>query len=142
MAKKKFDKFVKLQIPAGKASPAPPIGPALGGAGINIMGFCKDFNDRTKGRVGDILPVVISVYADKSFTFITKEPPASSLIKKKAGIESGSAEPHATKVAKLTVADLEEIAKQKSPDMNAHDVRGAVAMLAGTARSMGIDIEG
>ena len=142
MAKqKKVVKLVKLQIPAGKANPAPPIGPALGSAGVNIMAFCKDFNARTQKQAGDILPVVISVYADKSFTFITKEPPVSRMILKEAGIESGSKVPNRDKVAKLSAAQVRKIAENKAKDMRAASIEAAAMMVKGTARSMGVDIE-
>ena len=138
--KKKVDKIIRLQIPAGKANPAPPIGPALGSAGVNIMGFCKEFNARTQKQVGDILPVVITVYGDKSFTFITKQPPMSSLIKKAAGVPKGSGVPNRDKVGKLTEAQVIEVAQRKSPDLNSRNEEAAVQMVKGTARSMGIDI--
>ncbi len=138
---KEVVKVVKLQIPAGQANPAPPVGPALGQAGVNIMEFCKRFNAETQKSAGDLLPVVISVYKDKSFTFITKQPPASALIKKAAKIASGSKEPNKTKVAKLTKAQVAEIAKQKAPDLNANDPEAAFRIIAGTCRQMGIEIE-
>lgn len=138
---KKVVKVIKLQIPAGKANPAPPIGPALGAAGVNIMAFCKDFNAKTQDRAGDTLPVEITVYADKSFTFITKEPPASGMIKKTLGIESGSKTPNRDKVGMLTALQVEEIAKKKYPDMRVRSMRSAKRMIMGTARSMGIDVE-
>ena len=138
--KKKISKIIKLQIQAGKANPAPPIGPALGAAGVNIMGFCKEFNSRTQDKVGDILPVVITVYADKSFTFITKQPPMSSLIKKEAGISAGSAVPNRDKVAKLTLEQVKEIVKKKKSDLNSRCEESSVRMVMGTARSMGVDI--
>jgi len=137
--KKKIAKFIKLQIPAGKANPAPPIGPALGGAGVNIMAFCKEFNARTQSLAGDILPVVITVYVDKTFTFITKKPPVAELLKKKLGIQKGSAIPNRTKVAKINRQQASEIAKEKMQDMNAADIDDAIDMVLGTARSMGID---
>jgi large subunit ribosomal protein L11 len=137
---KKIVKVIKLQIAAGKATPAPPIGPALGGAGINIMGFCKEFNAKTQDRVGDILPVEIYVYQDKSFTFITKQPPMSQLIKKAAGIESGSKVPNRDKVAKLTLDQVRDIAKKKQADLNAHTEEAAMLMVMGSARSMGVDV--
>lgn len=140
MAKKKIVKFIKLQIPAGKANPAPPIGPALGGAGVNIMAFCKEFNAKTQAMAGDILPVVITVYADKSFTFITKKPPIAEMLKKAAGIEKGSAIPNRNKVGKVSRKDALKIAEAKMQDMNARDVEQALMMVAGTARSMGLDI--
>ena len=133
--------YVKLQIPAGKATPAPPVGPALGQHGINIAAFTKEFNERTKNDVGLIIPVVITVYADRSFTFITKTPPASQLIKKAAGVAKGSAVPHTTKVGSLTEAQVREIAETKMPDLNANDLDAASKIIAGTARSMGITVE-
>jgi large subunit ribosomal protein L11 len=132
---------IKLQIPAGQANPAPPIGPALGQKGVNIMAFCKEFNAATQKQAGDILPVVITVYKDKSFTFITKSPPASVLIKKAAGIASGSKEPNKTKVGKLNKKQLLEIAKTKMKDLNARDDEAAMKIIAGTARQMGVEIE-
>ncbi|WP_213318206.1 50S ribosomal protein L11 [Chlamydiifrater volucris] len=140
MSNKKIVKLVKLQIPAGKANPAPPIGPALGAAGVNIMGFCKEFNAATQDRAGDILPVVITVYADKSFTFITKQPPVSSLIKKVLGLESGSRIPNRNKVGKITQEQMKAIAEQKMKDMDVVKLESAIKMVAGTARSMGIDV--
>ena len=130
--------FIKLQIPAGKATPAPPVGPALGQHGVNIMAFTKEFNERTKNDIGMIIPVVITVYADRSFTFITKTPPAAVLIKKACGLKSGSGVPNKTKVAVLKKADLQKIAEQKMPDLNAGSLEAAMSMIAGTARSMGI----
>lgn len=138
---KKVDGFIKLQIPAGQANPSPPVGPALGQKGVNIMEFCKQFNARTSEKQGLIIPVVITVYSDKSFTFVTKTPPAAVLLKKVVKVEKGSAEPNKTKVAKVTKAQLREIAQLKMPDLNAHDVEHAVSMVAGTARSMGITVE-
>jgi large subunit ribosomal protein L11 len=132
---------IKLQIPAGQANPAPPVGPALGQKGVNIMAFCKEFNAATQKQAGDILPVVITVYKDKSFTFITKSPPASVLIKKAAGIASGSKEPNKTKVGKLNRKQLLEIARTKMNDLNARDDEAAMKIIAGTARQMGVDIE-
>ncbi len=132
--------FIKLQIPAGKATPAPPVGPALGQHGVNIMAFTKEFNERTKDKAGLIIPVVITVYADRSFSFITKTPPASVLIKKACKIESGSGVPNKTKVAKITKAQLQEIAETKMPDLNAASVETAMSMIAGTARSMGVEV--
>ena len=132
--------FIKLQIPAGKATPAPPDGPALGQHGVNIMAFTKEFNERTKDKAGLIIPVVITVYADKSFSFITKTPPASVLIKKACKIESGSGVPNKTKVAKITKAQLQEIAETKMPDLNAANLDTAMSMIAGTARSMGVEV--
>lgn len=133
--------FIKLQIPAGKATPAPPVGPALGQHGVNIMSFTKEFNERTKNDAGLIIPVVITVYADRSFTFVTKTPPAAVLIKKACGIESGSGVPNKTKVAKITREQVKKIAEQKLPDLNAANVDSAMSMIAGTARSMGIAVE-
>lgn len=138
---KKVDSFIKLQIPAGQANPSPPVGPALGQKGVNIMEFCKQFNARTADKQGLIIPVVITVYSDKSFTFITKTPPAAVLLKKLTKVEKGSAEPNKTKVAKVTKSQLREIAQIKMPDLNAHDVDHAISMVAGTARSMGISVE-
>ena len=132
--------YIKLQIPAGKATPAPPVGPALGQHGVNIMAFTKDFNERTKNDAGLIIPVVITVYADRSFTFVTKTPPAAVLIKKACGIESGSGVPNKTKVAKITKGQVEKIAQQKMPDLNAANIESAMSMIAGTARSMGIEV--
>ena len=132
--------LIKLQIPAGKATPAPPVGPALGQHGVNIMAFTKDFNERTKNDAGLIIPVVISVYADRSFSFVTKTPPAAVLIKKACGIESGSGKPNTTKVAKITKEQVKKIAEQKMPDLNASSVESAMSMVAGTARSMGIEV--
>ena len=140
---KKVVGYVKLQVPAGKANPSPPIGPALGQRGLNIMEFCKAFNAATQGmEVGLPIPVVITAYADKIFTFVMKTPPATILIKKAAGIKSGSAKPHTDKVGKLTRAQAEEIAKTKMPDLTAADMDAAVRTIAGSARSMGIDVEG
>ncbi len=132
--------YIKLQIPAGKANPAPPVGPALGQHGVNIMAFTKEFNERTKNDMGLIIPVVITVYADHSFSFITKTPPAAVLIKKACGIESGSGVPNKTKVAKITKAQLQQIAELKMPDLNANTVEAAMSMIAGTARSMGVEV--
>lgn len=132
--------FIKLQIPAGKATPAPPVGPALGQHGVNIMSFTKEFNERTKNDAGLIIPVVITVYADRSFTFVTKTPPAAVLIKKACGIESGSGVPNKTKVAKITREQVKQIAEQKMPDLNAANIDSAISMIAGTARSMGIEV--
>ena len=129
---------VKLQIPAGKATPAPPVGPALGQAGVNIPGFIKDFNERTKNDIGLIIPVVITVYSDRTFTFITKTPPTPGLIKKECGIESGSGVPNKTKVANITRAQVRKIAEIKMPDLNAASIEAAESMVAGTARSMGV----
>ena len=133
--------YIKLQIPAGKATTAPPVGPALGQHGVNIMAFTKEFNERTKNDIGYIIPVVITVYQDHSFTFITKTPPAAVLIKKAAGIESGSGVPNKTKVAKLTKEQVKQIAETKMPDLNAADLDSAMSMIAGTARSMGVTVE-
>jgi 50S ribosomal protein L11 len=133
--------YIKLQIPAGKATPAPPVGPALGQHGVNIMAFTKDFNERTKADIGLIIPVVITVYADRSFTFITKTPPAAVLIKKACGIESGSGVPNKTKVAKITKAQIQQIAETKMKDLNAASIESAMSMIAGTARSMGVVVE-
>lgn len=132
--------FIKLQIPAGKATPAPPVGPALGQHSVNIMSFTKEFNERTKDKAGLIIPVVITVYADRSFSFITKTPPASVLIKKACKIESGSGVPNKTKVAKITKAQLKEIAETKMPDLNAANIDTAISMIAGTCRSMGVEV--
>lgn len=137
---KKVNAIVKLQIPAGKATPAPPVGSALGPHGINIMAFTKEFNDRTKNDAGLIIPVVITIYADRSFTFVTKTPPAPVLIKKAIGIESGSGVPNKTKVGKINKKQIEEIAQQKMPDLNAANIGSAMKMIAGTARSMGIEV--
>ena len=134
--------LIKLQIPAGKATPAPPVGPALGQHGVNIMEFCKAYNAATESQRGNVIPVEITVYEDRSFTFITKTPPAAELIKKAAGVSKGSATPHTSKVAKLTRAQVEEIARTKEPDLNANDLDAAVKIVAGTARSMGITVEG
>ncbi len=133
---------IKLQIPAGKANPAPPVGPSLGQHGVNIMEFCKQFNARTQKQEGSIIPVVISVYKDRSFSFITKTPPASDLLKKAAGIIKGSGIPHKNKVGTITQAQLEDIAKLKVEDLNASDIPAAMNVIAGTARSMGITVEG
>lgn len=137
---KRITALVKLQVPAGKATPAPPIGPALGQHGVNIMEFCKTFNERTKDQVGMIIPVVITVYEDRSFTFIMKTPPAAVLLKKAAGIEKGSGVPNRDKVATLSRDKLREIAQLKMPDLNANDIEAAMRMIEGTARSMGIVI--
>ena len=139
---KKIEAYIKLQIPAGKANPAPPVGPALGQKGVNIMDFCKQFNARTQDQEGMIIPVVITVYADRSFTFICKTPPAAVLIKKAAGLDSGSGEPNKKKVATITYAQAEEIAKTKMPDLNAASLETATDMIKGTARSMGVIVEG
>lgn len=132
--------FIKLQIPAGKATPAPPVGPALGQHGVNIMSFTKEFNERTKNDMGLIIPVVITVYADRTFTFVTKTPPASILIKKACGIESGSGVPNKEKVSKITSEQVRKIAEQKMTDLNAASVEAAMSMIAGTARSMGVTV--
>lgn len=137
---KKVMKLVKLQIPAGKANPAPPVGPALGQAGVNIMGFCKEFNERTSDQDGMIVPVEITVFEDRSFTFVTKTPPAAVLLKKEAGVKSGSGEPNRNKVAKVKRDKVREIAELKMPDLNAASVEAAMRMVEGTARSIGIDI--
>ena len=137
---KKVSKIVKLQVMAGKANPAPPVGPALGQAGVNIMGFCKEFNERTKAQAGLTIPVVITVFEDRSFTFITKTPPAAVLLKKVAGLEKASGEPNKNKVAKLPRAKAQEIAESKMKDLNAADIEAATRMIEGTARSMGIEI--
>ena len=139
---KKIEGYIKLQIPAGGATPAPPVGPALGQHGVNIMDFCKQFNAKTQDQPGMLIPVVITVYADRSFTFITKTPPAAILIKKAAGLDKASGEPNKNKVATITVAQAEEIAKVKMPDLNAADLAAATEMIKGTARSMGINVEG
>ncbi len=136
----KITGYIKLQIPAGKANPAPPVGPALGQRGVNIMVFTKEFNERTKNDMGLIIPVVITVYADRSFSFITKTPPAAVLIKKACGIESGSGVPNKNKVAKITKAQIQQIAETKMPDLNANTVEAAMSMIAGTARSMGVEV--
>ena len=140
---RKIDTYIKLQIPAGQANPSPPVGPALGQHGVNIMEFCKAFNAETQSaEQGMPIPVVISVYTDKSFTFITKTPPAAVLLKKAAGIEKGSGTPNTRKVGKVTKAQLEEIVKLKEPDLNAADMEAAVRIIAGSARSMGLEVEG
>ena len=138
---KKVTGQIKLQIPAGQANPAPPVGPALGQQGVNIMQFCKEFNAATQSQAGLVIPVVITVYQDKSFTFITKSPPAATLLKRAAGLAKGSATPNRDKVGKVTRAQLEEIVKTKEKDLNAHDTEQAVRIIAGTARSMGIEVE-
>ncbi len=137
---KKIVALVKLQIPGGKALPAPPVGPALGQHGVNIAGFCKEFNERTKGDMGLIIPVVITIYADRSFTFITKTPPAAVLIKKACGIETASGTPNKNKVATITKEQIQKIAEQKMPDLNAASLEAAMSMIAGTARSMGVTV--
>ena len=139
---KKIDSYVKLQIAAGAATPAPPVGPALGQKGINIMDFCKQFNARTSQDAGMVIPVVITVYSDKSFTFVTKTPPAPVLIKKAAGIDKASGEPNKKKVATLSQESLRKIAETKMPDLNAASIEAAMSMIAGTARSMGVVVEG
>jgi large subunit ribosomal protein L11 len=139
---KKIMGYIKLQLPAGKATPQPPVGPALGQYGVSIPNFTKEFNERTKNDIGLIIPVVITVYADRSFTFITKTPPAAVLIKKACGIETASAAPNKTKVATLTMEQVEKIAQTKLPDLNAADLDAAISMICGTARSMGIVVEG
>ena len=139
---KKIIAMVKLQIPAGQANPAPPVGPALGQHSVNIMEFCKAFNARTAQQVGLIIPVVITVYGDRSFTFITKTPPAAVLLKRAAGIDKGSAEPNRSKVGTVTREQCREIARTKLPDLNATDIESATNMIAGTARSMGLEVEG
>jgi len=138
---KKIIGYIKLQLPAGKATPQPPVGPALGAYGVAIPNFTKEFNERTKNDIGLIIPVVITVYADRSFTFITKTPPAAVLIKKAAGIESGSGRPNRDKVAKLTKDQVKQIAETKMPDLNAGSIEAAMSMVAGTARSMGVTVE-
>ena len=138
----KITGYIKLQIPAGKATPAPPVGPALGQKGVNIMAFTKEFNERTKNQMGMIIPVVITVYADRSFSCITKTPPAPVLIKKAAGIDTASGVPNKNKVGSITLAQAEEIAKTKMPDLNAASLEAAVSMIKGTARSMGVTVEG
>ena len=138
----KITGYIKLQIPAGKATPAPPVGPALGQKGVNIMAFTKEFNERTKNQMGMIIPVVITVYADRSFSFITKTPPAPVLIKKADGIDTASGVPNKNKVGSITLAQAEEIANTKMPDLNAASLEAAVSMIKGTARSMGVTVEG
>jgi large subunit ribosomal protein L11 len=140
--KKKVSAVIKLQIKAGQATPAPPIGPALGQHGVNIMEFCKAYNAQTESQRGNVIPVEITVYEDRSFTFVTKTPPAAELIKKAAGVPKGSGEPHKTKVGKLSAAQVREIAQTKLEDLNANDVEQAAKIIAGTARSMGITVEG
>jgi large subunit ribosomal protein L11 len=137
---KKIQGYVRLQLPAGAANPAPPVGPALGAQGVNIMGFCKEFNAKTKDQAGMIIPVVITVFSDKSFTFICKSPPASVLLKKAAGIATGSAKPNSDKVGKVTRKQILEIIKIKKPDLNANSDEAAIRMIAGTARNMGIEV--
>ena len=137
---KKIEGYIKLQIPAGGATPAPPVGPALGQKSVNIMDFCRQFNAQTSGQSGMIIPVVITVYSDRSFTFVCKTPPAAVLIKKAAGIETASGEPNKTKVAKITLAQAQEIAQTKMPDLNAASLEAATDMIKGTARSMGVEV--
>jgi len=137
---KKITGYVKLQLPAGKANPSPPVGPALGQHGINIMEFCKAFNAQTQDSAGTVIPVVITVYEDRSFTFVTKTPPAAVLIKQAAGIDRGSGEPHREKVGRITEAQLRDIAERKLQDLNAHDIDQAAKIIAGTARSMGVEV--
>ena len=139
---KKVSSYIKLQIPAGQANPAPPVGPALGQHGVNIMEFCKAFNAETQSESGMIIPVVITVYADRSFTFITKTPPAAVLLKKKAGVPKGSGEPNREKVGYVSESDLREIAELKKKDLNANTIEMAIEMIRGTARSMGLDVKG
>lgn len=137
---KKVVAIVKLQLPAGQANPAPPVGPALGQHQVNIMDFCKQYNERTRGQEGTIIPVEITVYQDRSFTFVTKTPPAAALLRKAAGVDKGSGEPHRNKVGRVTRAQLRELAQLKLPDLNAADVDGAMRIIEGTARSMGIEV--
>lgn len=139
---KRVKAVVKLQLPAGKATPAQPVGPALGAHGINIMGFCKEYNERTAGQAGQIIPAVITVYEDRSFTFITKTPPAADLLRKAAGVEKGSGTPNKTKAGSITPRQLREIAEVKMKDLNANSVEAAEQIIAGTARSMGITVQG
>jgi len=139
---KEVKSIVKLQIPAGKANPAPPVGPALGQAGVNIQGFCQEFNDRTREQMGSIVPVVITVFEDRSFEFVTKTPPASDMLKKAAGIQKGSGTPHTEKVATITSEKLREIAETKMPDLNANTIEAAMKIIEGSARQMGIEIVG
>ena len=138
---KKISGYIKLQLPAGKATPQPPVGPALGQYGVSIPNFTKEFNERTKNDIGLIIPVIITVYADRSFTFVTKTPPAAVLIKKACGIESGSGVPNKTKVASITKEQVQKIAEQKMPDLNAANIESAMSMIAGTCRSMGVIVE-
>jgi len=141
VAEKKITKTIKLQLTAGKATPAPPVGPTLGQTGINIQQFCMQFNERTKDMIGNIVPAVISIYEDRSFTFITKTPPASDLLRKAAGVEKGSGNPNRVKVGKISKEKLDEIAKLKLPDLNAYDVEAASKIIKGTAKNMGIEVE-
>ena len=141
MAKKKVVKIIKLQIPAGKANPAPPIGPALGSAGVNIMAFCKEYNARTNNKTGEIIPAEITIFSDGSFTFVLKSSPAAVLLRKAAGIEKGSAEPNRTKVGKVTRAQLREIAELKAKDMNSFDIEASIRQIEGTALNMGLTVE-
>ena len=140
MPKKEIVGYVKLQIPAGKANPAPPVGPALGQHGVNIMQFCKDYNAQTQGQEGTVIPVLITIYSDRSFSFVLKTPPASEMLKKAAGIVKGSGTPNKDKVGKVTEAQVRDIAQSKLPDLNAVDVEGAINIIKGTARSMGIEV--
>ena len=140
MPKKEITAYVKLQIPAGKANPAPPIGPALGQHGVNIMQFCKEYNAQTQGMEGQVVPVLITIFSDRTFTFVLKTPPASELIKKAAGVVKGSGVPHNDKVGKVSAAQVREIAEKKMPDLNAVDIEGAIKIIEGTARSMGIEV--
>ena len=139
---KEVKSIVKLQIPAGKANPAPPVGPALGQAGVNIQGFCQEFNDRTREQMGSIIPVVITVFEDRSFEFVTKTPPASDLLKKAAGIQKGSGTPHTEKIATISSDKIREVAEVKMPDLNANTIEAAMKIIEGSARQMGIVIEG
>lgn len=140
MPKKEITAYVKLQIPAGKANPAPPIGPALGQHGVNIMQFCKEYNAQTQGMEGQVVPVLITIFSDRTFTFVLKTPPASELIKKAAGVVKGSGVPHKDKVGKVSAAQVREIAEKKMPDLNAVDIEGAIKIIEGTARSMGVEV--
>jgi large subunit ribosomal protein L11 len=140
MPKKEITGYVKLQITAGKANPAPPIGPALGQHGVNIMGFCKEYNAATQDKMGEIIPVVITIYSDRTFTFVLKTPPASELIKKAAGLAKGSGKPNKEKVGKITAAQVKDIATAKLPDLNAVDINAAIKIIEGTARSMGVEV--
>ena len=140
MPKKEITAYVKLQIPAGKANPAPPIGPALGQHGVNIMQFCKEYNAQTQGMEGQVVPVLITIFSDRTFTFVLKTPPASELIKKAAGVVKGSGVPHKDKVGKVSAAQVKEIAEKKMPDLNAVDIEGAIKIIERTARSMGIEV--